>query len=201
MSVAHWREVGCRTLQDLDPGERFITFAEALNPLCDGLAGACPHTFPTCAAAAGGEPEPKGSTTNREETPGHRGKTEGQEGWHREFQERRSWEERQTRNETEERKRTSWREPQDGGPERPRSGSSPTGDGRTTIREAERSGRHASGEAWHIQVVILEFNRGGFMGEEENKKPFRRWASQSLTAEVTWEKKKRRSRLEGYRNE
>ncbi|KAJ1151314.1 hypothetical protein NDU88_004097 [Pleurodeles waltl] len=75
----------------------------------------------------------------REETPGHGGKTEEQEGWHWEFEERRSREERRTRNEMEERKKTLWREPQGRGPERPGSGSSPTGDGRTSIREAECS--------------------------------------------------------------
>ncbi|KAJ1083344.1 hypothetical protein NDU88_003503 [Pleurodeles waltl] len=32
--------------------------------LCDGPAGACPHNFPTCAAAASGDPETNGTTTN-----------------------------------------------------------------------------------------------------------------------------------------
>ncbi|KAJ1139790.1 hypothetical protein NDU88_006154 [Pleurodeles waltl] len=78
---------------------------------CDGLAEACPHTFPLCTAAAGGEPEPTEAPPIREKTPGHGGKTEGQEGWRREFQERRSREERRTRNETEEQKN----EERDGG--------------------------------------------------------------------------------------
>ncbi|KAJ1108559.1 hypothetical protein NDU88_005935 [Pleurodeles waltl] len=48
---------------------------------CDGLAGACLHTFPTYAAAASGEPEPNRSTTNQRggaRSPQEEGSTTGQ---------------------------------------------------------------------------------------------------------------------------
>ncbi|KAJ1207810.1 hypothetical protein NDU88_003200 [Pleurodeles waltl] len=86
-----------------------------------------------------------------EESPGHGGKMEEQEGWRREFKSRKCQEERRTRNEAEERQKPSRR-----GPERPGSCSSRPGDGRTSIREVE-SIEERTGETRELFVPTGEW--------------------------------------------
>ncbi|KAJ1203057.1 hypothetical protein NDU88_006852 [Pleurodeles waltl] len=107
---------------------------------CDGLAGAGTHTFPTCAVAAGVEPEyDRGTTSQGGDARSWRedGRTRGLESGVRGEEEPggKANEERDGGAKEDIMERT-----QGGGPEKPGSGSASTGDGRTSIQEAECSG-------------------------------------------------------------